>query len=373
MHGTRSGNQTSKPTLAELTYATDLEGGITRVPDKDGFAYHDAAGKRITDPGELKRIAALAIPPAYTDVLISADPNTHLQATGRDARGRKQYRYHPDWSDERSKEKFALLPAFADRLPRIRKKVDADLRRRQPDMRKALATVVWLLDNLMIRVGNPSYAEENGSYGLTTLKNRHVNLDGATIHFRFKGKSGKEWNLNHSDRRITRAIRTLQELPGQQLFQYVDEDGKRHPIHSQDVNAYIREAAGEDFSSRQFRTWGATAMAATALARLKPAGSKAETKRLVNRVIDEVASRLVNTRAVCRASYIHPLVFEHFESGGLAALAKSRKTRSKDTWMSHEERRVLAWLKKHSGGDGGRLVKGDEGRADVIGNGKHRR
>lgn len=371
MHGTRPASETSSSALADLTYATDLEGGITREAAGDGFVYRNASGKRIKNARELERIASLAIPPAYTDVLISADPNTHLQATGRDARGRKQYRYHPDWLEERGREKFSLLPLFATRLPAIRKRVDADLRRRKPDMRKALATVVWLLDRLMIRIGNQSYAEENGSYGLTTLKNRHVRLEGATASFRFKGKSGKEWNLKHSDRRITRAIRTLQELPGQQLFQYIDEDGKCHPIRSQDVNGYIREAASGDFSSRQFRTWGATAMAATALSRLEAGQSKAETKRLVNGVIDEVAARLVNTRAVCRSSYIHPLVFEHFETGELAALGSGR--RSGGGWMSDDERRVLTWLKRHSGGDGGRLVQGNEGRADVIGNGKHRR
>jgi DNA topoisomerase IB len=332
----------------ELVYLSSLNGGITRKPGKRAFLYYDADGRRIEDRGELDRIAALAIPPAYTDVLISVDPNSHLQATGRDARGRKQYRYHPEWSAERGKSKFAQLPDFAARLPRIREKVDTDLRLRKPGMEKALATIVWLLDNLYIRVGNATYAAENGSYGLTTLRNRHVKIEGSSVHFNFKGKSGKEWRLSHNDRRITKAIRMLQELPGQQLFQYLDEDGGRHAIRSQDVNAYIRAAAGADFSSRQFRTWGATRMAAKALAAVEPGPSQRQLKRQINDVVDSVAARLVNTRAVCRSSYIHPKVFEDFESGALAGLLKMRPSRSETLtrWMDDDEIRVQRWLKK---------------------------
>jgi DNA topoisomerase IB len=345
-------NQTSRDAMqkagAELVYLSNLEGGITRRPGKRAFLYHDADGRRIEDRAELDRIAALAIPPAYTDVLISVDPNSHLQATGRDARGRKQYRYHPEWSAERGKTKFAQLPDFAARLPKIREKVDSDLRLRKPGMDKALATIVWLLDNLYIRVGNATYAEDNGSYGLTTLRNRHVRIEGSSVHFNFKGKSGKEWRLSHSDRRITKAIRMLQELPGQQLFQYLDEDGGRHAIRSQDVNAYIRDASGADFSSRQFRTWGATRMAATALSVIEPAPSQRQVKRQINDVVDAVAARLVNTRAVCRSSYIHPKVFEGFESGALSGLMKMRPSRSKTLtrWMDEDEIRVQRWLKK---------------------------
>ena len=332
----------------ELVYLSNLEGGISRKPGKRAFRYYDANGQRITDRDELDRIAALAIPPAYTDVLISVDPNSHLQATGRDARGRKQYRYHPEWSAERGKTKFAQLPDFAARLPKIREKVDTDLRLRKPGMGKALATIVWLLDNLYIRVGNATYAEENGSYGLTTLRNRHVKIEGSSVHFNFKGKSGKEWRLTHRDPRITKAIRMLQELPGQQLFQYLDEDGQRHAIRSQDVNAYIREASGADFSSRQFRTWGATRMAAKALAAIEPGQSQRQLKRQINDVVDSVAARLVNTRAVCRSSYIHPKVFEDFEIGALAGLMKTRPSRSEalTRWMDDDEIRVQRWLKK---------------------------
>ncbi|WP_413814032.1 DNA topoisomerase IB [Rhizobium sp. Leaf453] len=337
----------AKPAAAQLVYLSNLDGGITRKPGKRAFLYYDADGKRIENRDELDRIAALAIPPAYTDVLISIDPNSHLQATGYDVRGRKQYRYHPDWSAERGKTKFAQLADFASRLPKIRERVDTDLRLRKPGMDKALATIVWLLDNLYIRVGNATYAEENGSYGLTTLRNRHVKIEGSSVHFNFKGKSGKEWRLSHSDRRITKSIRMLQELPGQQLFQYLDEDDNRHPIRSQDVNAYIRDASGAEFSSRQFRTWGATRMAATALAAIEPGQSERQRKRQVNDVIDAVAARLVNTRAVCRSSYIHPKVFDDFEEGSLAGLLKMRPSRSVTLtrWMEDDEIKVLRWLK----------------------------
>lgn len=343
-----SSHSAMQKAAAELVYLSNLESGISRKPGKRGFHYYDADGKRVTDRTELDRIAALAIPPAYTDVLISPNPNSHLQATGRDARGRKQYRYHPEWSAERGKSKFAQLPEFAARLPKIREKVDTDLRLRKPGMGKALATIVWLLDNLYIRVGNATYAEENGSYGLTTLRNRHVKIEGSSVHFNFKGKSGKEWRLTHRDPRITKAIRMLQELPGQQLFQYLDEDGRRHAIRSQDVNAYIREASGADFSSRQFRTWGATRMAAKALAAIEPGQSQRQLKRQINDVVDSVAARLVNTRAVCRSSYIHPKVLEDFESGVLAGLLKMRPSRSEalTRWMDDDEIRVQRWLKK---------------------------
>ncbi len=340
--------EAAKNGVSKLVYLESLDRGITRRQGKRGFLYHDADGKRITDREELARIAALAIPPAYTDVVISPDPSSHLQATGFDQRGRKQYRYHPQWHIERGRDKFALLPSFAAALPRIREKVDRDLRQRKPGLEKALATVVLLLDRLFIRIGNPAYAAENGSFGLTTLKNRHVKIEGSSVLFNFKGKSGKEWRLKQTDRRITRAIRTLQELPGQQLFQYLDEDGKRHAIRSQDVNDYIREAAGGDFSSRQFRTWGATQMAATALAAIEPPQSQRQLKQQINSVIDEVAARLVNTRAVCRSSYIHPRVFEDFESGALMELARIRASRSTSLlrWMEEDEIRVMRWLKR---------------------------
>ena len=329
-----------------LVYVANLENGIRRERDGDGFRYFAANGRRITSEKELARIASLAIPPAYEDVRISPDPNSHLQATGRDARGRKQYRYHPAWSDHRGEAKFSLLPAFAAALPDIRERVDTDLRRRNPNRDKALATVVWLLDNLFIRVGNETYAQENGSYGLTTLRNRHVNLEGQEVRFRFRGKSGKEWRLSYRDRRIANAIRRLQELPGQNLFQYLDEDAVLQTVRSQDVNAYIREAASDEFSSRQFRTWAATRLAATALSAMTAEESQRGRTRQINRVVDDIAGRLMNTRAVCRASYIHPKVFEDFESGTLAGLGSIRLSSNARAalWMDDDERRVLRWL-----------------------------
>jgi len=305
-------------------------------------------GRRILDAAELRRLSALAIPPAYSDVIISPDPNSHLQAVGRDARGRKQYRYHPDWVAQRDREKFAQLVEFARALPDIRKRIDIDLRRRKPSLEKALATVVWLMDRLFIRVGNETYAQENGSFGLTTLRSRHVKVLSSHVQFRFKGKSGKEWRLSHTDRRIIRAIRVLQELPGQHLFQYEGENGLRHPIRSQDVNAYIREASGGNFSSRQFRIWGAPRMAASALAPIAPAPSAKARARQINEAVDAVAAKLVNTRAVCRGSYIPPRVFEAFEDGSLATIAKTkvRKNSRMLTWLNEDEVAVLRWLEE---------------------------
>lgn len=329
-----------------LVYVANLENGIRRKRAGDAFQYFAANGRRITNVKELARIASLVIPPAYEDVRISPDPNSHLQATGRDTCGRKQYRYHPAWSEHRGEAKFSLLARFAAALPDIRERVDADLRRRKPDRHKALATVVWLLDNLFIRVGNETYVQENGSYGLTTLRNKHVNFEGQEVRFRFRGKSGKEWRLSYRDRRIANAIKRLQELPGQNLFQYLDEGGAPSTVQSQDVNAYIREAASDEFSSRQFRTWAATKLAATALSAVEPESSQRARTRQINTVVDDIAGRLMNTRAVCRASYIHPKVFEDFESGALAGLGLIRLSPNARAalWMDDDERRVLRWL-----------------------------
>jgi DNA topoisomerase-1 len=329
-----------------LVYVPRLEIGITRKKGKHGFLYYKPDGKRITEQPEIARLNALAIPPAYTDVIISTNPYSHLQAIGTDARGRRQYRYHPDWHVERGRAKFERLADFAHRLPDLRERVDVDLRARGLTMEKGLATVVWMLDNLYIRIGNAAYAEANRSYGLTTLKNRHVKVEGGSVKFRFKGKSGKEWNLAHSDRRIANVVRKLQELPGQHLFQYVCDEGGCRPISSQDVNAYIREVTGDNFSSRQFRTWGATCMAVEALASLDPATSERAVARQLNEAIDLVAAKLVNTRSVCRSSYIHPAVFEDFHAGSLRDVLKV-KSRSERLlkWMDEDEIRVLQWLK----------------------------
>jgi DNA topoisomerase IB len=330
----------------KLVYAATLEGGFIRRRSRNRFRYLRDDGTPVTDSGELARIAALAIPPAYDDVVISADPNSHLQAVGIDARGRKQYRYHPDWTAKRGQAKFDKLADFAATLPLLRERVDLDLRARTPTMEKAVATVILLLDRLFIRIGNAAYAQANKSYGLTTLRNRHVTVDGSSVHFKFKGKSGKEWRRTHRDRRIANAIRKLQELPGQHLFQYIAEDGSSQPISSQDVNAYIRAATAEDFTSRQFRTWGATCLAASSLALVQKAESAAERTRQINAVIDTVAAQLFNTRAVCRSSYIHPRVFEAFEDDSLKKLTEARKggNAKQRLWMEDDEIRVLRWL-----------------------------
>jgi len=334
---------------AKLVYIEGLETGITRKPGVKGYLYYGPDGRRITDRAEIARLNALAIPPAYTDVVISTNPYSHLQAIGKDARGRRQYRYHADWHAERGRAKFERLIDFANRLPDLRERVEHDLRSPGLTFDKALATVVWMLDNLYIRVGNAAYAEANKSYGLTTLRRRHVKVDGGNLKFRFKGKSGKEWNLVHSDRRIANVVRKLQELPGQHLFKYVCDEGGCRPISSQDVNDYIREIAGDGFSSKQFRTWGATCMAVQALATVDVPPTKRELTRQINQAIDTVAARLVNTRAVCRSSYIHPAVFEDFHAGRLGEVLKM-KTSAKRLldWMDEDEIQVFRWLKKRS-------------------------
>ncbi|MBO0145463.1 DNA topoisomerase IB [Agrobacterium sp. Ap1] len=332
-----------------LVYVPGLETGITRKVGAKGFLYYRPDGRRIKEAEEIKRLNALAIPPAYTDVVISTNPFSHLQAIGKDARGRRQYRYHADWHAERGIAKFERLVDFADRLPDLRERVEQDLRSRGLGMDKALATVVWMLDNLYIRIGNTAYAEVNKSYGLTTLRSRHVKVEGGSLKFRFKGKSGKEWNLAHSDRRIANVVRKLQELPGQHLFQYVCDEGGCRAISSHDVNDYIREVTGDSFSSKQFRTWGATCMAVEALAALEVAATKRELNRQLNEAIDAVAAKLVNTRAVCRSSYIHPAVFEDFQSGMLRDVLKLKsKSERLQQWLDEEEIRVLRWLKRRS-------------------------
>ncbi|MCR6502827.1 DNA topoisomerase IB [Shinella sp. CPCC 101442] len=332
-----------------LVYVPELDTGITRISGANGFLYYRPDGRRIKEAEEIKRLNALAIPPAYTDVVISTNPFSHLQAIGRDSRGRRQYRYHPDWHAERDKAKFERLVDFAGRLPDLRERVEHDLRSRSLGVEKALATVVWMLDNLYIRVGNAAYAEANKSYGLTTLRSRHVKVEGGSLKFRFKGKSGKEWNLTHHDRRIANVVRKLQELPGQHLFQYMCDDGGRRAISSHDVNDYIRDATGDDFSSKQFRTWGATCMAVEVLAALEVAVTRRELNRQLNTAIDSVAAKLVNTRAVCRSSYIHPAVIEDFQSGMLRDVLKLKSTSERLLrWLDEEEISVFRWLKKRT-------------------------
>ncbi|WP_315927006.1 DNA topoisomerase IB [Mesorhizobium sp. SP-1A] len=335
---------------ASLVYVSDEEPGIRRKGGKGRFFYTAPDGRKLGEGETLARIRALAIPPAWTDVWISPDPDGHLQATGRDQRGRKQYRYHARWSACRDEVKYSSLLAFAEALPRLRRRIAADLRRRGLPRERVVASVAWLLDNTMIRVGNAAYARDNKSFGLTTLRDRHVKVKGSTLRFAFKGKSGKEWRLKLMDRRIARIVRGAQDLPGQHLFQYLDENGERRPIHSQDVNDYIREATGADFSSKHFRTWGGTVCAAMLLADEPVPETKAAARKVLNRVIDQVANRLGNTRSVCRKCYVHPLVIESWSEGRLAAeLHDPRRLSRRIAGLDRYEARVLRWLSTKGG------------------------
>ena len=335
----------------DLAYVSDAEPGIRRRRAGTGFGFTSPDGKKITNKAEIARIKALVIPPAWTDVWISPDALGHIQATGRDQKGRKQYRYHARWSEYRDDVKYQNLASFAAALPRLRARMDSDLRRRGLPREKVLASIVWLLDNTMIRVGNPAYARDNKSFGLTTLRSRHVEVDGSKLRFAFKGKSGKEWNLKLVDRRMARILKDILDLPGQHLFQYRDEEGTRRMVHSQDVNAYIREATGEEFSSKHFRTWGGTTSATALFATVELPETKRETAKVLNALIDKVAARLGNTRAVCRSCYIHPRVVDSWSAGRLVEeLAEARKRYRKPLeGLDDEEMLVLRWLSQEAG------------------------
>ena len=300
-----------------LSYCNDEQPGIRRTMTPAGFAYHNARGEKIQDEKVLARIRALAIPPAWTDVWICPRANGHIQAVGRDVKGRKQYRYHPDWTAHASTNKFDRLPDFARALPRLRRRVERDLARRGHSREKVLATAVRLLELTLIRVGNAQYAKQNRSYGLTTLHKRHLEVGGTALTFAFKGKSGVEHEVRVRDRRLARVVRSLQDLPGQQLFKYRDADGTLCAITSDDVNAYIREAMGDGFSAKDFRTWAGTVSAARALRDMEPPTSATDAKRKITVCVKAVAGLLGNTPTVCRSSYVHPKVFELFEQGRL--------------------------------------------------------
>ena len=298
-----------------LSYCSDEQPGIRRTVTKTGFAYHDGAGRKLTDEKVLARIASLAIPPAWTDVWICPRANGHIQAIGRDVKGRKQYRYHPDWTAHAATNKFDRLPEFARALPKLRRRVERDLARRGHCREKVLATAVCLLELTLIRVGNAQYAKQNRSYGLTTLHKRHLEVGSAALTFAFKGKSGVEHEVRLRDRRLARVVRSLQDLPGQQLFKYRDDDGALCPITSDDVNAYIREAMGDGFSAKDFRTWAGTVSAARALRDMAAPTSPTDARHKITVCVKAVAGLLGNTPTVCRSSYVHPRVFELFESG----------------------------------------------------------
>jgi DNA topoisomerase-1 len=340
-----AGDALSAARAAGLRYVSDQDPGIRRRRAGTGFAYDDAQGRRVADRHTLARIRALAIPPAWRDVWICARADGHIQAVGRDARGRKQYRYHADWRDVRDANKYERMVPFARRLPAIRRRLAADLRKSGLPREKVLALVVRLLEATAIRVGNSEYARTNGSFGLTTLRNRHVAVSADRMRFRFRGKAGKQHEVDVSDRRLARLVRRCQELPGQELFQYVDDDGTSRAIGSADVNDYLREVGGDDFTAKDFRTWAGTVAAARALAGPESPSSATEAKRSVVDAIKVVATQLGNTPAVCRKCYVHPLVIEAFEQGATLKTTGASTVRG----LSADERAVLALLGRTTG------------------------
>jgi len=334
---------------AGLRYSSDSRPGWTRRRAGRGFTYRDAQGSPVNDRDALARIRALAIPPAWTEVWICPWPNGHLQASGRDARGRKQYRYHADWHSRRDTDKFERMLSFAAALPRIRQRCDRDLAKRGMPREKVLAAVVRLLELTLIRVGNDEYARLNRSFGLTTLRDRHASIEGAQVRFRFRGKSGQTHEVGLRDRRLAAVVRRCQELPGQELFQYQDADGAPRDVSSDDVNAYIRDAARGDFTAKDFRTWAGTVLAYRALRALQPGDGDRATKRNVVEAIRETADRLGNTPAVARRSYVHPAVLEAYldgeVSGALVEAAEEQATPPRVA-TEDEERAVVRLLRQ---------------------------
>jgi DNA topoisomerase-1 len=303
-----------------LRYTTDHDPGFRRVARGKSFTYLDPGGHRVKDAEVLARIRSLAIPPAYKDVWICQHANGHLQATGRDARGRKQYRYHPRWRTHRDATKFDRMLDFGRALPRIRRRVARDLRQSELPREKVLAAIVRLLECTLVRVGNEEYARDNGSFGLTTLRDRHVRVKGPTVQLEFRGKSGIQHNVSIEDRAVARIVRDCRDIPGQELFQWIDASGERRRIDSSDVNDYLRDASGGPFTAKDYRTWFATLEALEILRRCAVARSKREARKLVVDTAKSVAAKLGNTPAICRKCYIHPEVFAAFEDGRLAAL-----------------------------------------------------
>jgi DNA topoisomerase-1 len=334
---------------AGLRYVHDDRPGIRREPDKEGFRYLDARGEPIDDDATLKRIKSLAIPPAWTEVWICPQANGHLQATGRDARGRKQYRYHARWREVRDEVKYERMIKFGKALPQIRKEVDRALGLPGLPREKVLATIVYLLEATMMRIGNDEYARENKSYGLTTLRNRHVKIEGSQVQFRFRGKSGVHHDVKVQDRRVARIIQRSRDLPGQQLFEYIDENGQPQTIDSSDVNDYLREITGEDYTAKDFRTWSGTVLAAIALREFEKFDSEAQAKKNVVRAIESVAEKLGNTPSVCRKCYVHPAVLDAYLDGTMieGLLASAEQALAEELHeLEPEEAAVLAMLQQ---------------------------
>jgi DNA topoisomerase-1 len=334
---------------ARLHYVTDLKPGIGRQAVKDGFIYTHPDGSAVDDEQTLTRIRKLAIPPAYTNVWICRDPNGHLQAVGRDARGRKQYRYHARWRETRDEAKYAKMLVFGEKLPVIRKRVEHDLARQGLPREKVLATLVRLLERSLARIGNEEYTKSNKSFGLTTLRNRHARVRGTNVTLDFRAKHGIQRHIELRDRKLAGIIKRLQDLPGQELFQYIDEDGERHGVGSDDVNAYLRDITGEDITAKDFRTWAATNLAALALRELEVFDTAAKAKKNVLRAIEAVSGMLGNTPSICRKCYIHPAIFEGYLDGSLLEGLKAKTDAVLDTpqsGLTADEVAVTAFLSR---------------------------
>ncbi len=330
-----------------LIHLEDTTPGITRRRAGQGFAYRRPDGKVLRDSETLARIRALAIPPAYTDVWISPSANSHLQATGRDARGRKQYRYHAAFRAFSEEQKFEHITEFAKALPDIRATVQRHMRKPGLSREKVLATIVYLLETTLIRVGNEDYARSNKSYGLTTLRDPHVDIAGSELRFHFKGKSGKTWRLKLTDRRVAKIVKACQDLPGQHLFQYCDADGTQHQVSSTDVNAYLRDISQSEITAKDFRTWAGTVLAAMALTEIEAVDTETAAKRSVRAAIEQVAMQLGNTPTICRKCYVHPTVIDTYMAGELARTIGKRAALELRKGLAHfrpEEAAVLALL-----------------------------
>lgn len=340
---------TTTARAAGLRYTGDHQGGIARLGKPGRFRYRDADGSILRDAAILTRIKALAIPPAWTGVWICPHANGHLQATGRDARGRKQYRYHARWRQVRDEVKYERMLSFGRALPAIRAAVARGMQLPGLPREKVLATIVHLLELTMMRIGNEEYARTNKSFGLTTLRTRHVQVDGSAVAFHFKGKSGVRHDIRLSDRRLARVLQRMRELPGQELFQYVDAEGERHGIGSGDVNDYLREVTGEDYTAKDFRTWSGTLLAALALQAFEQVDSDAQAKKNIVQAIESVAKKLGNTPTICRKCYVHPAVLESYLDGSLleGMRARARRQMQDDLQaLAPEEAAVLALLQQ---------------------------
>jgi DNA topoisomerase I len=330
--------------VAHLRYVNDNEKGFRRAKHGEKFIYFDTQGKQIKDKQQLERFKSLGIPPAWSDVWICPAANGHIQATGRDEKGRKQYRYHTRWRKVRSENNFGRMLLFGEHLPEIRKQVEKNLALSGLPREKVLAVVVRLLETTLIRIGNVEYAHDNNSFGLTTMRDKHVNVNGSKVHFEFKGKSHQKHSIDLQDKRLARIVKQCRDIPGQDLFQYYDENGTHQSIGSADVNAFLREITGEDFTAKDFRTWGGTVLAVSTLCNLEPAEDDKQAQKNIVQAVKEVAQHLGNTAAVCRKYYISPMILDAYKEGALLSAWERHQKHTKST-LSPEEMTVMELLK----------------------------